>query len=703
MITDKDLSLKITLVWLTFAWVVSYMCLLFFPNFFNTLNDQGVDQIQRIIHAIQTPQTKYNDVIVHVDLNNSSLDSLKSHHPDRGDHAQVIRNLSLMGVSVQMLDFVYAGTTLESDDKELIHAVDAADSVLVGMALRMVKPGMTAFTNNPQSTPSTASVKINAISPGSTDKYRRCANLLPPLDSISTAAAMVGYLTLAPDNDGVFRRLPLIVRCADDYYPSFALAAVSQYLGVSIEQIEIKLNEIRIADAQFPGETSRRDLIIPVDSAGNLRIHFVGPWGSMLHYQFADILFASRDQDAMEIWGEELSGKIVLISDVTTGAGDMGRTPLDISFPLSGVHSNAVHTMLTESFLKKSPWTIVLLTDVVLFVCMMIFSLQFSAVLFTSATIALSLMYIIVIGVTLFSTGVILPIVQPLIMILAGTFSLHMASSVVNTRTHAKSETARKLAERDLEIGHRIQSSFLPEDWPQPAGWQIAADLKPARQVSGDFFDLFKWGDGRYITVVIADVCDKGVGAALFMALIRSLIRAFATQNYIQQCDIKGNPAGCSDTAILDTICLTNNYIENTHGDTGMFATLFLGILEPDSGRFRYVNCGHEPPWLINQKKAIKRLKPTGPALGIMPDSLFKMGDVVLNPGSAVLAFTDGLTESESSTGEAFGRERLSSLVKSGDSDARTMVRRIIGSVADHTFGQPPFDDITVVAIQRMS
>src|SRR5437868_6714081 len=115
--------------------------------------------------------------------------------------------------------------------------------------------------------------------------------------------------------------------------------------------------------------------------------------------------------------------------------------------------------------------------------------------------------------------------------------------------------------EVDLQLGGQIQNGFLPHVVPQPAGWQIAARFQPAREVAGDFYDAFTLADGR-VGIVVADVCDKGVGAALFMALVRSLIRA-----YLQ---LQGSVATGTDP-LRDALVRTNNYIGENHADMNMF------------------------------------------------------------------------------------------------------------------------------------
>jgi sigma-B regulation protein RsbU (phosphoserine phosphatase) len=185
--------------------------------------------------------------------------------------------------------------------------------------------------------------------------------------------------------------------------------------------------------------------------------------------------------------------------------------------------------------------------------------------------------------------------------------------------------------EHEMEIARQIQASFLPEELPQVPGWEMAARFQPARHVSGDFYDAFPLVQNRRLGLVIGDVCDKGVGAALFMALFRTLIRAFAQQHYAlrwmgslteegpgQPLD-SGRPVlpSIGTSALKNAVELTNDYIARTHGSTSMFATLFFGVLDPASGSLLFVNGGHEFPLLVNSTGVKERLATTGPALGL--------------------------------------------------------------------------------------
>jgi sigma-B regulation protein RsbU (phosphoserine phosphatase) len=269
--------------------------------------------------------------------------------------------------------------------------------------------------------------------------------------------------------------------------------------------------------------------------------------------------------------------------------------------------------------------------------------------------------------------------------------------------------------ERELEIGRRIQASFLPQEIPQLPGWEMAARFEPARQVAGDFYDLFPLVQNRRLGLAIGDVCDKGVGAALFMALFRTLIRAFAQQHYaLRWMDAlaedgparrtgSGRPVlpSTGTSALRNAIELTNNYIANTHGDTNMFATVFLGVLDPSDGLLLYVNGGHEFPIVVSSAGVKRQLEPTGPLVGVIPGAQFEIESVGIEQGDTLVAFTDGVTEAQNAAGEFFGRERLYELVSKPASTAADLLDAIQASVHDFIGEAAPSDDIALLAIRR--
>ena len=254
----------------------------------------------------------------------------------------------------------------------------------------------------------------------------------------------------------------------------------------------------------------------------------------------------------------------------------------------------------------------------------------------------------------------------------------------------AERKWARSL-ERELEIGREIQSGFFPESLPRPAGYEIAARFQPARQCAGDFYDAFDLSAGR-AGVVVADVCDKGVGAALFMALFRSLIRSGAERS-------AASGSGAEEI-LRSAVVATNDYIAGTHSRANMFATIFFAILDAGSGRLDYVNAGHEAPAVLRAGAIAARLPPGGPAVGLLPGMEFTVGSLALRPGDTLFAFTDGVTDAKGPEG-FFGESRLLELVARPSSSAEALLEGVEAELARHVGGETPYDDVTLLALRR--
>jgi sigma-B regulation protein RsbU (phosphoserine phosphatase) len=266
--------------------------------------------------------------------------------------------------------------------------------------------------------------------------------------------------------------------------------------------------------------------------------------------------------------------------------------------------------------------------------------------------------------------------------------------------------------ERDLEIARSIQQSFLPETLPKLPGWEIAARFEPARMVAGDFYDVFPLASNRHVALVIADVCDKGVGAALFMAIFRSLIRAFAQYFPAGQpaqgllvaagSGLAQPPEPTIDSlALKSAVSLTNNYIATTHARASMFATMFFGMLDPATGHLLYINAGHNPPVLLSPTGIKTELRPTGPAVGLFPYLEFGVSEAQLAPGDLLFTYTDGVTEAHITDGQHFGEERLLELLAQPITTVAELLERITKHVQSHMAGASPFDDITLLAVRR--
>jgi sigma-B regulation protein RsbU (phosphoserine phosphatase) len=247
--------------------------------------------------------------------------------------------------------------------------------------------------------------------------------------------------------------------------------------------------------------------------------------------------------------------------------------------------------------------------------------------------------------------------------------------------------------ERELDIGREIQAGFFPTVLPIAAGWEIAARFRAARKVGGDFYDAFALGgEGRRIALVVADVCDKGVGAALFMALFRTLVRATLTEVHaLAQPDRE---------VVRRAVTITNDYIARNHGDANMFATMLIAIVDTADGAVTYVNAGHEPPAIAGGGRVRARLQPTGPAVGMLPDMPFDVETESLAPGEALLAFTDGASEARAANGAFYGEDRMLALL-AASSGAADCIERVDADVKHHVGDAEPSDDVTMLAVSR--
>jgi len=250
-----------------------------------------------------------------------------------------------------------------------------------------------------------------------------------------------------------------------------------------------------------------------------------------------------------------------------------------------------------------------------------------------------------------------------------------------------ESEMARKNAE--LQIAAEIQRNFLPETIPPAEGFTIAAKSIPAKEVGGDFFDVVPLEimpmSKNQTGIMIADVSGKGVPAALFMALSRIVVRVTAT--WFRK------PSEVLSFA---------NPIIATNSRTGMFVTLFYGIINNAEKTLTYVNAGHNPPLVYRcQTDTLEELEATGIAVGALEDAVYTQRSITLATGDLVILYTDGITEAVNDREEMYDLPRLMALIKEKRlSSPQEIVDAIISSVFAFSRNQPQFDDITLMVVR---
>ncbi len=276
------------------------------------------------------------------------------------------------------------------------------------------------------------------------------------------------------------------------------------------------------------------------------------------------------------------------------------------------------------------------------------------------------------------------------------TLAASMSVALENARLWEQDTLYRRSLEREFEIGRNIQTSFLPETIPQPPGWEIAASLQSAREVAGDFYDVFELSANR-VGLVIADVCDKGLGAALFMTLFRSLLRAVANLDFYARA--ASAEVDSSAARLRSAVSLTNNYIAETHGRTGMFATVFFGILDLRTGTLEYINCGHYSPLVLDRSGIKQSLDVSGPALGIRLDASFNLRQAALAPGDLLFAYTDGLIDIANPAGEFYTVEDLVPLLLQ-EGPLPELLEHLMQWAESRAEGSKQYDDITLLALR---
>jgi serine phosphatase RsbU (regulator of sigma subunit) len=249
-------------------------------------------------------------------------------------------------------------------------------------------------------------------------------------------------------------------------------------------------------------------------------------------------------------------------------------------------------------------------------------------------------------------------------------------------RQQAAELQARERMEQELQVARLIQRQFLPRELPELSGWQVATYYQPAKAVGGDFYDFIELPDGL-IGLVCGDVTGKGVPAALVMATTHSILRGDAPQLV--------SPAKVLERA---------NRLLLHDIPPQMFVTCLYGVLDPATGRLRYANAGHNPPY-VHTSDGVVELRATGMPLGAMPDMTYEEKEATLGPGDTVLLHSDGLVEAHDPERKMFGFPRLAELV-GGCAGGPELIDLLLGELDGFT--GPDWeqeDDITLVALQR--
>ena len=239
---------------------------------------------------------------------------------------------------------------------------------------------------------------------------------------------------------------------------------------------------------------------------------------------------------------------------------------------------------------------------------------------------------------------------------------------------------------QELGVAAQMQESILPTEFPRDRRYELHASMTPAREVGGDFYDFFRLEDDR-MGIVVADVSGKGVPAALFMMVSRTLMKGTAIG--------ETNPARCLREV---------NELLSESNEESMFVTVFYTTLDPASGRVEFANAGHNLPYVVKSSGEVRQVDSApGIVLGVLPDFEFPGGTLDLEPGDVLFFYTDGVNEAMDEAGVEFGDERLAAvLAEAAGSSADAFSDRVVQAVHAHAGEAPQSDDITCMTLRYL-
>jgi serine phosphatase RsbU (regulator of sigma subunit) len=260
-----------------------------------------------------------------------------------------------------------------------------------------------------------------------------------------------------------------------------------------------------------------------------------------------------------------------------------------------------------------------------------------------------------------------------------------IAVAITHARYRAMEQEKLRL-ESELDTAREIIERILPKSLPACAGYDLCAFQDSCYEVGGDLYSVLPLGDGR-LGLLMGDVAGKGLGAALLVTNIIPVVQLLSEEAW-------------EPTRLMSRL---NQQVWQTT-DTVHFATIFWGILEPDSGRLVYVNAGHNPPFIVSAEGNVQKLGPGGLPVGMLEEFPYKSGEARLEPGSVLTLFSDGIPETLNAREEEFGEERLRELVRSQRQQPATrLVEAVLAEVRTFRDNAPAADDVTMLVVKRLA
>ena len=624
------------------------------------MRDAVFDTYQRLM-----PRSRASAPAVIVAIDERALDARGQWPWPRTLMAELLRAILAAGPAAIGVDLFFAEPDRASPvgDAALAEAIEG-EKVVLGIAGLEYRDRRFPFP------PSAAPVRIAAKRELA---LRRYDGQLQSRPEISRAAAGRGLLS--SDAKGVVRRVPLIARIGQVLVPS-----------LSVEMIRVAI------DAPLLGLTDRGgehlelgigNVSVPLQSDGSMYLYF-GREDGERSVSAEQILSGSVPPDV-------LRDKLVLVGITGLGLLDYQVTPLGERIPGVEVHAQLIEQMYDGNYLRRptgATWleAALLLTAGALLVLWVPTVRPWMSASLLAAVLAV----LVALGLAAFRAGYLVDVAAPAIgaaVLFAGLLASTLAEADQQRRLLREAQ-ARVAGE--LEAARRIQMGLLPaprELFAYERRFTLDAHLEPARTVGGDFYDCFML-DGERLFFLVGDVSGKGLGASLFMALAKSLVKSIALRGD------GGDPA--------EVLRAANAEIGRDNPES-LFVTVFAAVLDARTGRMRYCNAGHEPPVLCQPGEAPQRLADcAGPPLCVIADFPYASGELALAPDGWLCAVSDGVTEAMNPRGELYGAPRLlAALAASGSREPQAVLAAVREDVRRYAAGAEQSDDVTLVCVRR--
>jgi serine phosphatase RsbU (regulator of sigma subunit) len=486
-------------------------------------------------------------------------------------------------------------------------------------------------------------------------------------------------LSVDPDSDGVFRRLPLVSVLSGRHAPSFAL----EMLRLTAKAPAINLY---VEDGAAMG-VGVGPLNIPTQADGSIWVHF-SPHDPRRFVSAADVLSGMTPASTFD-------GKIVLIGVTGLGTTDLRLTPAGY-MPGTEINAQLIENILDGHIVRRPEWSALAEPGLTfLFGALMILALAFVRPRWQALAVVPFFIALGAIGLALWERLLLVDVATPAAG-LAAVFVAFLGGSFVEADAHRRQLRreleARKLAaariEGEMEAARRIQLGLLPgaASVAGDARFDLGALMVPARAIGGDLYDFFKV-DAHRLFFAVGDVSGKGVPAALFMALGKSLCKSYALRG---------------ETDVGSIITLANAEIARDNPEM-LFITMFAGIIDLDTGEVSFCNAGHDAPFILRADAAPEAVvSEGGPPLCVVDDFTYKSETLRLRPGDLLCVTTDGVAEAMDASGALLGAARTKDILAAipPGASAKTVVDELYAGVAGFVCGAEASDDLTVLAIR---